>query len=74
MDVKEQIRLDRIKLSIRSRLLDIGCHYKKAVRLAIPGATDVEFEQALRCLVENELVTVRVGNRGGEIISLVKVS
>lgn len=71
MTIKEQIKLDRIKLSIRSRLLDIGMQYKKAVRIAIPGATDIEFEEALQWLVENKLVEVRVGNRGAEILKIV---
>jgi hypothetical protein len=71
MDIKEQIRLDRIKLSIRSRLLDIGVQYKTVVRDKIPGATDAEFEQALQWLVEHNLVEIRAGNRGAEILAVV---
>ncbi len=71
MNTKEQIRLDRIKLSIRSRLLGIGVQYKTVVRAAISGATDAEFEQALQWLVENNLVEIRAGNRCAEILAVV---
>jgi hypothetical protein len=70
MNTKEQIRLDRIKLSIRSRLFDIGVQYKTAIRNKIPGATDAEFEQALQWLVKENLVVIRAGSRGAEIVAL----
>ena len=69
MSTKEQIRLERIKLTIRTRLLDVGVQYKSAVRNKISGATDAEFEAALLWLVENNLVEVRAGNRGAEILA-----
>ncbi len=74
MNTKEELKMERIKLTIRSRLFDIGVQYKNAVRAKIPSATDEQFEQALQWLVENNLVEIRAGNRGAEILALVSES
>jgi hypothetical protein len=69
MSTKEQIKLERVKLSIRSHLLNFGVQYKSAVRNKVSQATDEQFEQAVQWLIENNLVEIRTGNRGAEILA-----